>query len=227
MAHAIGRMAGRVPRVSVEIPLFLTNEDDAALSFRPVVDAFALLSDDYVVMHGVPIAEGGFPPRSRWLDHVVVGPTGVFVLTVRGRIDRDVVLPGGKESTSQDLRVLEESARLLKTKLKTWSGGRRAPLEAHAVLVYADIGPYADIVREAWPHVVPVELVLPALMSPAEIIGKPEALLDPDTVVAIARALFAQYPSSEQDLFREEMERTARVLRQARDRACEPGTTGA
>lgn len=91
----IARFFGRSP-----IPSDLRSEYRIACGEITVADALSQLGDDWVVLHGIRVGNGVTDPD--YIDHIVIGPAGVFTISIRqGRpgavwIDGGVVVVDGE-----------------------------------------------------------------------------------------------------------------------------------
>ncbi|MEM7394120.1 MAG: nuclease-related domain-containing protein [Verrucomicrobiota bacterium] len=101
-----------------------------ALGFLPV---------GYSVFHGVPLSGSGMIKTAAELDHVVVGPTGVFAVETKnwsGRItvEAGAVLYNGIEPDRPPLDQVRQSAGLLE---KALSGHLKIDLPVQPILCFA------------------------------------------------------------------------------------------
>ena len=62
----------------------------AAVGEVAVADALAQLGPDWLVLHFVPVAKDG-----RDVDHIVIGPPGVYTIAIRNHVGRAIWVGGG------------------------------------------------------------------------------------------------------------------------------------
>jgi hypothetical protein len=120
----------------------LLNYITGALGEERVARELAFLPAGYHVFHGVAPLAGGPPHRGRDYDHVVVGPTGVFVVETknwRGEISlRDgEAFYNGKAPTRPPLEQARAAAHELRDGLQRECG---RPVEVQPVVCFVDRG---------------------------------------------------------------------------------------
>ncbi|RJT77999.1 NERD domain-containing protein [Arthrobacter cheniae] len=86
-AHSTRRPRGRLARVLGVHPL--SNDSKpwywGALGERAVGRVLATLGPEWAVLHAVPVGE-----KSSDIDHVVIGPTGIFTLNTKRHVDQRI-----------------------------------------------------------------------------------------------------------------------------------------
>jgi hypothetical protein len=76
----LGRLFGRTPLTEESRAWF-----DAAASEIEVGDALEQLSDDWVVLHSLPVGSGAGD-----IDHIAIGPTGVYIINTNSHSGQSV-----------------------------------------------------------------------------------------------------------------------------------------
>lgn len=159
---------------------------------RRVGAELAKLPDEYVVFHDYH-PRGADGQRAEWnIDHVVLGPTGVFVIETKNYGQRAVRSAKDDARTRKNVDQVSRSARELKDKLKVWSLGGLSSVFTEALLVYAQDGAWVDNTREGYTHVVPLKLLR------KEILGRPKKDISPEQAYAVARVLWSQMTTHDQ-----------------------------
>jgi len=151
--------------------------------------ALAQLGSDYVVIHNLPLTRRGDA------DHVIVGPTGVFVLETKYLAGRISCLGQGRwTQTKRDgARAISDPEAQLKSAVFAVRSrlGRHRLLEVsvHGVLVFAHPRAELDVAQSSVPVARPHELV--------SIVGSLDGQrLTPERVRAVADALLAATPAA-------------------------------
>ncbi|MBI5232144.1 MAG: NERD domain-containing protein [Coriobacteriales bacterium] len=108
----------------------------------------AKLPDDFVAIHDFhPIGPDGEP--AAWnVDHIVVGPTGVFVLDTKNHKSRAVQPAERDRNTKQAVAQAQRNAAELKSRLVTWSSGELKNEFVVPVVVYVQPSAYIEKPRE-------------------------------------------------------------------------------
>lgn len=140
------------------------------------------LPDDYVVFHDFHVREDN-GERALWnIDHIIIGPPGVFVVDSKNRQLTDVEEANRSCSTAADIRATRGQARQVKNWLRTNGGEGFAGLFVQAVVVH--VGGEAVVHRvdeeKAW--------VLPLRMLVRRIKAR-EPRLSPHEVALLVNAL--------------------------------------
>jgi hypothetical protein len=182
---------------------------------RSVHVALQALSDHYVVFHDFH-PKGADGKRVAWnVDHVVVGPSGVFVVDAKNYSSGNVLSAAKSGFTRKNVRQVQRSAMELKDRLVRWSGGELAKLFVVPVVVYTQQGAHVECLREGAVRTIPLNLLR------GDIERHSESAIDQQRAGRIARVLFAQLPGDLQLAFRAEMdaygEHTKAAMYAARD----------
>lgn len=148
----------------------------------------AKLPDNYVVFHDFSFHDGD--DWHDWnLDHIVVGPTGVFVLETKNSHRETVRSAKVDGRTQKDVRQAQRNAVTLKDRLKKWSNGQLADVFVEGWVVYAQ-DPHVDELWEDATHVVPLRLL------GKEIQRRSKRDVDWDQAFRVVEALCSQtYPT--------------------------------
>lgn len=98
-----------------------------------VARELGLLSAEHAVYHGLPGTGGGGTAADSDYDHVVVGPTGVFVIETKNwsgavTVSGGRVLCAGREPSRHPLEQVKRAASALRVRLKE-SCGYEGPLQ--------------------------------------------------------------------------------------------------
>lgn len=127
---------------------------------RRVGNCLSRLSDEYVVFNDFTPrdAQGNFRPWN--VDHIVIGPTGVFVIETKNYTSTRVEPVQTSPRTADDVAQASKNAMDLKKKLELWSGGRLSNVFVEAVLVFAQDHAHVENLREGTTNVLPLRLLL-------------------------------------------------------------------
>lgn len=179
-------------------------EIKAARTLDGLPDAFAVFHDYH------PRDASG--QLARWnFDHVVVGPTGVFVVETKNYAERQVhstdVDPRHRENVRQVLR----NALEFKETLVRWSGGKLEDVFVVALLVYVQDEAWIEKTREGAVHVIPLKWL------ESEILRHSERHMDLEKAYRVACALHAQLSPDDQVTFRYSLERFGGQAKVARE----------
>ena len=161
----------------------------------------ATLSDDYVVFNDYhPTgADGKALPWN--VDHIVVGPTGVFVIETKNYHIRKV-RPAAKDTyTRKNVKQTQRNAMEFKNAFKTWSGHQLDDLFVKPLLVYTQEGAFVEK-----PFENPVK-VIPLKWLAGEFTHARKAVLDPDQVYRISRAMFMKLSVHDRMHYTSELDR--------------------
>lgn len=165
------------------------------------------LSSDFIVFHDYHFSNAD--GHERWnLDHIVVGPSGVFVVETKhysrkriGAVSKD---PQAKANAEQAQR----EAMALKNRLEKWSSGALTNVFVVPVLVYAQDGAYLKQLRAGATRTIPLKFLI------GEIERHTENALDPDRAGRIARVLYEQMAVGDREPFGDELLGFGRHMRQ-------------
>jgi len=174
-----------------------------------VHSALQSLPDDYIVFHDFhPRGADGRP--AKWnVDHIVVGPTGVFVLDAKNYAEPRVASAEHSTYSRKNVSQVQRNAAQLKNKLVRWSGGELQRLFVVAAVVYTQDGASLERLREGSVRTLPLRLLV------NEILTHSEASIDQVKAGKVARVLFSQLPNDLQYAFRDEMAAYASVTKAA------------
>lgn len=165
------------------------------------------LSDEYIVFHDFhPIGKDGQP--SAWnVDHIVVGPTGVFVLDAKNYSSATVRSANKSSFTAKNVRQVQRNALELKDKLLVWSANALVGLYVVPVVVYVQEGARLESLREGGVRTLPLRLLL------GEIQNHTEAMIDHDRAKRVAAALFAQIGHEDKLRFQHQLDAFSQRMR--------------
>ncbi|MDT8434769.1 MAG: NERD domain-containing protein [Anaerosomatales bacterium] len=144
------------------------------------------LPASYVVIHDFnPVGPDGKP--AAWnVDHIVIGPTGVFIVETKNYSGKRVRPSAADSTTRANVKQVQRVAAEFKRSLIVWSGGQLSDLFVVPLLVYTQPGAYVERTQEKQVKVIPLKWLASDITS-----WKGRAL-DPDQVYRIARVLFSQ-----------------------------------
>lgn len=188
-----------------------------------VAQELARLGDGFLVFHDFhPVASGG--ARVRWnVDHIVVGPSGVFVLDAKNPRKTRIRSASHDKFSQQNVDQVQRNALDLKEELVSWSAKALTDLFVVPVVVYVNDGASLETLNEGAVRTLPLRLLT------KEIATHTEAAIDVDRLARVARVLFERLPldvqmaySSEVDAFRDAVKRLRAVERAARPQAVVP-----
>lgn len=170
-----------------------------------VNQALAGLSDDFIVFHDFhPVSSEGL--SASWnVDHICIGPTGVFVIETKNYSVREIRLSSGY--TKKNISQVDHNALGLKRNIIKWTAGELGDLFVVPVLVYSQPDVRIDRLREGSVRVLPLRLLT------NEIKRHSEASIDMDKAHRLARVLFHQLSVGQRAAFEEEMLRYGRAAR--------------
>lgn len=159
----LGRLIGRDPLSAKAAPAY-----DAALAQLSVARHLTGLGPGWTVIHSIPLDE-----RDAGLDHLVVGPPGVFVLTTRAYPHADVELAGHSFLVNGEPGVSMPGMQTLARRTSEFlsaAAGRYVPVTAAVVVVGAS--------AIATGRLSPVVPVLPAERIRPWLLGQHRAMAD-------------------------------------------------
>jgi|GEM_PF-1404328 len=169
------------------------------------------LPDDYVVFHDYHPRRGGNRLASWNVDHVVVGPTGIFLLDSKN-YSSSRIEPAEKDSHNRrNVRQAQRNAMEFKQALLRWSRGDLDGQFVAPVVVYTQPNAFVVKTRENWVRVIPLRWLK------TEITAKPAGSLDAERVHKIALALFAQMSPALREAFHQDLVRHGEISKHARD----------
>ena len=159
----LGRLIGRDPLSAKAAPAY-----DAALAQLSVARHLTGLGPGWTVIHSIPLDE-----RDAGLDHLVVGPPGVFVLTTRSYPHAAVELAGHSFLVNGEPGVSMPGMQTLARRTSEFlsaAAGRYVPVTAAVVVVGAS--------AIATGRLSPVVPVLPAERIRPWLLGQHRAMAD-------------------------------------------------
>lgn len=178
-----------------------------------VGDVLARLPDSYVVFHDYHPMDSQGRPVAWNVDHLVVGPTGVFVIETKN-YSQARVEPASKSSfTRKNVKQADGNAIAFKKCLTAWSRGALQDQFVRPLLVYAQTNAYVVQPHEGRVKVIPLKWL------EHDIGDQTGNQLDADVVYRIARVLFSQLRWEFREDFRSQyarIEAASRELKMAR-----------
>ncbi len=174
---------------------------------RRAAALLARLPETYVVFNDfAPAAGHGLPAKWR-IDHVVIGPSGVFAIETECSAERRVEPASVSRNTSLHVRSVQRRAVEFRHALAAWSSGSLGDLFVKPMLVYAQDNAYVEKLQEG-----PVK-VIPLKWLTTEVTERTFEQLTPDQVYRIANALFEQLPDTLQQASQPELDRLGSIAR--------------
>ncbi|MHB1323331.1 MAG: nuclease-related domain-containing protein [Coriobacteriia bacterium] len=165
-----------------------------------VHQALLALPKEYVVFHDFhPLDSAG--TAARWnVDHIVVGPNGVFVIDAKYYGKAYVACAAKNVFSARSVKQVQRNSMDLKSGLTKWSGGELATLFVVPIVAYAQPDARMESLSEG-----PVR-TLPLRLLSQEILRHSERALDQEKAGRIARVLFSQMTSDLQYKFKSEFD---------------------
>ncbi|MHB9004185.1 MAG: nuclease-related domain-containing protein [Coriobacteriia bacterium] len=146
----------------------------------------AKLPDTYVVFNDYNPQDSEGNPVDWNLDHVVIGPTGVFVVETKNYRYRRVEPAAKSPFTCKNVKQTDGNSIAFKRSLITWSGGAMQNQFVQPLLVYVQPKAFIEQVQEGRVKVIPLKWL------EGDITGRTGNELDPDAVSRIARVLYSK-----------------------------------
>lgn len=176
-----------------------------------VHQALKALPDEFIVFHDFHPVDLTTGKAVRWnVDHIVVGPTGVFVIDAK-YYGRPQVLCAAKSSfTRANAKQVQRNALELKDRLARWSRGDLAGLFVVPVVVYTQPDAHLERLREGAVRTIPLRLLLNEVQSHSE------GAIDQEKAGRISRVLFAQLSGDLQAKFKPEFDAYGELSKAAR-----------
>lgn len=159
-----------------------------------IAELLAQLPDDYAVFHDLRLMRSGVR-QSAGVDHIVVGPTGVFVIDAKSRSDNHASSSAKKRRLSEAIWRVEHYATDLRGVIKAWSGELFTGLPVTPIIVFG--GP-PQVVHDSHEDSVKV---LGADLLLDEICGTTQGVISPGQATRLARALVVHIPQLERSRF--------------------------
>lgn len=173
-----------------------------------VVSELSKLPDGFVVFNDLHPRSPSGEPGAWNVDHVVIGPTGVFVVETKNYSTTRVTSAQKDDFTRANVAQAQRNALELKDRLKTWSAGALAEVFVVPIVVYAQEGAFVESLRENAVRVVPLRLLN------AQITKHTERAIDMDRASRIARVLYEQMPVGDRVPFEQAFLEWSRLARQ-------------
>jgi hypothetical protein len=168
------------------------------------------LPDEYIVFNDFHPTDPHAGGRARWnLDHVVIGPTGVFVVDAKDHQKRFVGSASRDRRTLENAQQVDRCARDLKAEMRRWSGGVLNDVFVVPVVAYAQDGVHVESLRAKNVRVLPLRLLL------REILTHSERAIDMDKANRIAGVFYRQMPVNDRIPFEDALLRYGAVARAA------------
>ena len=114
------------------------------------------LGDEFGVFHDFRVCETGGRDLFRSADHIVVGPTGLFVVETRSHAERTVPAASLCATNRGNVQGVRQRASDLRERISVWSGGELDHVRVEPVLVYAHSGAFIEERREKDVRVIPL-----------------------------------------------------------------------
>lgn len=183
---------------------------------RRVGEVLSQLPDEYVVFHDFRPTDGNGGLRPWNVDHIVVGPSGVFVVETK-MYSHSRVLPSEiDQNTRRNVRQVTRSAIELKDKLRIWSGGALSNVFVEAVLVYAQDKAFVEKTREGATQVIPLAFLL------KDVLQRSKRELTQEQVYRVARAMTPLLRESDRYGYSDELARLDRLYAFAKTSTATP-----
>lgn len=165
----------------------------------------ALLTDEFIIFHDFhPRGSDGKPVR--WnVDHIIVGPSGVFVLDAKNYGRARVPDAAASAHSKKNVHQTRRNAVDLKGLLKKWSRDELEGVFVVPVVVYTQENAHVDQLREGPVRVLPLRLLV------GDVARHTESAIDLERCGRLARALFGQLPVERQMPFRSEIDAYLRL----------------
>ncbi len=166
------------------------------------------LPDEYIVFSDFHPSDPLMGGRARWnLDHIVIGPTGVFVVDATDYRTGFIGSPSRDRRTRDNARQVDRFARDLKDELRLWSRGALNDVFVVPVVAYAQDGVRVESPRANHVRLLPLKRLLGAILN------HPERAIDMDKANQIAEVLYEQLPVDDRIPFEEDLLRYGEVAR--------------
>jgi len=171
----------------------------------------AELPDTFLVFHDYHPRSPDGQPAAWNIDHIVVGPTGIFLLDSKNYSQTRVEPAASNAHHARNVRQTQRNAKEFKKALSVWSAGDLDGQFVVPVVVYTQEKAYIVKTREEWVRVIPLRWLK------SEITGRPASTLDAERAYRIARVLFAQMPLALREALQEDLDRFGAVSKHARE----------
>lgn len=169
------------------------------------------LPDEFIVFHDFHAVDPVTGKPAKWnIDHIVVGPTGVFVIGAKNYGHRVVQSAEKNRFTRHNVKQTQRNALELKQGLVRWSAGDLDGLFVVPVVAYTQPEARTERLREGAVRTIPLRLLN------QEVRAHSEGAIDQVESGRIARVLFAQLPADTQAAFRAEFDAFGELSKAAR-----------
>lgn len=176
-----------------------------------VHQALRALPNEFIVFHDFhPIDLTTGKPVKWNVDHIVVGPTGVFVIDAKNYRHASVQSADKSGFTRSNVRQVQRNALELKDRLVRWSRNELAGLFVVPVVVYTQPEARLERLREGAVRTIPLRLMINEVQTHSE------AAIDQEKAGRISRVLFAQVERSLQYAFKSEFDAYGELSKAAR-----------
>jgi hypothetical protein len=168
------------------------------------------LPDEYIVFSDFHPSDPLMGGRARWnLEHIVIGPTGVFVIDATDHRTGFIGSPSRDRRTRDNARQVDRCARDLKDEMRLWSRGALGDVFVVPVVAYAQDGVRVESPRANHVRLLPRKRLLGAILNDSE------RAIDMDKANRIAGVLYTQLPVNDRIPFEEDLLRYGEVARAA------------
>ncbi|MHB1475731.1 MAG: nuclease-related domain-containing protein [Dermatophilaceae bacterium] len=176
-----------------------------------VHQALKSLPDEFIVFHDFHPVDLTTGKPVRWnVDHIVVGPTGVFVIDAKNYKNSVVQSADKSGFTRGNVNQAQRNAIELKQRLVRWSRDELAGLFVVPVVAYTQPEARLERLREGAVRTVPLRVLMNEVQSHSE------AAIDLEKAGRIARVLYAQMPADLQAAFKPEFAAFGELSKAAR-----------
>lgn len=159
------------------------------------------LPDSYIVFHDFnPTFAGAV---ASWnVDHVVIGPNGMFVIETKNYSNASVQPAARSSYTRKNVAQVRRSSLDFKDKIRAWSAGKLGDVFVVPILVYAQDGAFVKQPREGDVHVIPLKWLANEITR-----HNARRQLDPDEIYRIAYVMFRQLEPHLIEAYQAELDR--------------------
>lgn len=175
-----------------------------------VHQALAALPDEYIVFNDFHPMDANGKPAVWNVDHIVVGPTGVFVLDAKYYKNPRVLCAEKSSFNRKNVVQVQRNSMELKDKLVRWSAGALEKLFVVPVVVYAQPEASLERLREGAARTLPLRLLTHEILSHAE------GSIDQERAGRVARVLYSQIGRDLQASFKDVFDAYGQLSKAAR-----------
>jgi hypothetical protein len=155
---------------------------------KRTAEELAKLPDDYVVFHDFAFRRNEHEWHDWNLDHIVIGPTGVFVLETKNTSPARILPVSVDWRTRKAVKQVRRNACDLRDRLVAWSRDDLHDVWVEGWVVYAQDGVSVEKLQEGSTHVLPLRLLV------NDIQRRPKRDVDWDQAFRITQALCTHLP---------------------------------